>query len=62
MSLALIAEPPKAHKNGEELAVRWLICEWPSKETESTKYWLSNSPPDARRKSTRPGAVQRNCL
>jgi SRSO17 transposase len=24
----------------------WLICEWPSKETEPTKYWLSNLPAD----------------
>jgi SRSO17 transposase len=36
----------KAHKNGEELPVRWLICEWPSKENEPTKYWLSNLPAD----------------
>ena len=35
----------KAHKAGEELALRWLICEWPSKE-EPTKYWLSNLAPD----------------
>jgi SRSO17 transposase len=35
-----------AHKNGEELPVRWLICEWPSKEAEPTKYWLSNLPAD----------------
>jgi SRSO17 transposase len=33
-----------AHTAGEELPVRWLICEWPSKETEPTKYWLSNLP------------------
>ena len=32
----------KAHRAGEELALRWLICEWPSKESEPTKYWLSN--------------------
>ncbi len=32
----------KAHETGEELPVRWLICEWPSKATEPTKYWLSN--------------------
>ena len=32
----------KAHKAGAELALRWLICEWPSKESEPTKYWLSN--------------------
>jgi SRSO17 transposase len=36
----------KAHKTGEELPVRWLICEWPSKESEPTKYWLSNLPAD----------------
>ena len=35
-----------AHKAGEELPVRWLICEWPSKESEPTKYWLSNLPAD----------------
>lgn len=33
-----------AHQAGEELPVRWLICEWPSKEKEPTKYWLSNLP------------------
>jgi SRSO17 transposase len=33
-----------AHKAGEELPIRWLICEWPSNETEPTKYWLSNLP------------------
>jgi SRSO17 transposase len=36
----------KAHKNGEELPVRWLICEWPAKQAEPTKYWLSNLPAD----------------
>jgi SRSO17 transposase len=36
----------KAHKNGDELPVRWLICEWASKDTEPTKYWLSNLPAD----------------
>ena len=36
----------QAHKAGEELPVRWLICEWPSKESEPTKYWLSNLPAD----------------
>ena len=36
----------KAHKTGEELPVRWLICEWPSKAAEPTKYWLSNLPVD----------------
>ena len=34
----------QAHKAGDELPVRWLICEWPSKEAEPTKYWLSNLP------------------
>ena len=34
----------QAHKNGDELPVRWLICEWPAKEAEPTKYWLSNLP------------------
>jgi SRSO17 transposase len=36
----------QAHKNEEELPVRWLVCEWPSKEPEPTKYWLSNLPAD----------------
>lgn len=35
-----------ANRNDEELPARWLICEWPSKETEPTKYWLSNLPAD----------------
>jgi SRSO17 transposase len=35
-----------AHKAEEELPVRWLVCEWPSKESEPTKYWLSNLPAD----------------
>jgi len=35
-----------AHKAGEELPVRWLICEWPAKEPEPIKYWLSNLPQD----------------
>jgi SRSO17 transposase len=35
-----------AHKNAEELAIRWLICEWPVEEPEPTKYWLSNLPGD----------------
>jgi SRSO17 transposase len=34
----------QAHKTGDELPVRWLICEWPAKEAEPTKYWLSNLP------------------
>jgi len=36
----------KAHKNGGELPACWLICEWPSKTAEPTKYWLSNLPVD----------------
>jgi SRSO17 transposase len=35
-----------AHQAGEELAVCWLICEWPSKASQPTKYWLSNLPAD----------------
>ncbi|HXJ79956.1 MAG TPA: IS701 family transposase [Candidatus Methylomirabilis sp.] len=35
-----------AHKADEDLPVRWLICEWPSKASEPTKYWLSNLPAD----------------
>jgi SRSO17 transposase len=31
-----------AHKAGEELAVGWLLCEWPEGKDEPTKYWLSN--------------------
>jgi SRSO17 transposase len=34
----------QAHKTGDELPVRWLICEWPAKAAEPTKYWLSNLP------------------
>jgi SRSO17 transposase len=37
----------QAHKAGDELPVRWLICEWPAKEAEPTKYWLSNLPDQA---------------
>jgi SRSO17 transposase len=35
-----------AHKAGEELPVRWLICEWPARAEEPIKYWLSNLPAD----------------
>jgi SRSO17 transposase len=35
-----------AHQHGEQLPVRWLICQWPSKEPAPTKYWLSNLPAD----------------
>jgi SRSO17 transposase len=37
----------QAHKAGDELPVRRLICEWPAKEAEPTKYWLSNLPDQA---------------
>jgi SRSO17 transposase len=40
-----------ANRNGEELPVRWLICEWPSKASEPTKYWLSNLPADTQLKA-----------
>jgi SRSO17 transposase len=36
-----------AHKADEDLQVCWLICEWPSKVSEPSKYWLSNLPADA---------------
>jgi SRSO17 transposase len=36
-----------ANRNGAELPVRWLLCEWPAKASEPTKYWLSNLPADA---------------
>ena len=36
----------EANRNGEEIPAGWLICEWPSKETEPVKYWLSNLPAD----------------
>ncbi len=29
-----------------ELPLAWLLCEWPEGETEPSKYWLSNLPPD----------------
>jgi SRSO17 transposase len=35
-----------ASRNGRELAACWLICEWPAKASEPTKYWLSNLPAD----------------
>ena len=34
----------KAHNAAGELPVRWLVCEWPFKEPEPVKYWLSNLP------------------
>jgi SRSO17 transposase len=35
-----------ANRNGEEIPVCWLLCEWPSDKDEPIKYWLSNLPPD----------------
>jgi SRSO17 transposase len=35
-----------ANRNGEELTVCWLLCEWPVGKDEPTKYWLSSLPPD----------------
>ena len=35
-----------AHRDGQELALCWLLCEWPTDAEEPTKYWLSNLPPD----------------
>jgi SRSO17 transposase len=36
----------EANKAAAELPARWLICEWPAKEAEPVKYWLSNLPAD----------------
>jgi SRSO17 transposase len=50
--LALRVRPANIHlrnnanRNGEELEVNWLLCEWPDGKDEPTKYWLSNLPPD----------------
>jgi SRSO17 transposase len=50
--LALKVRPANIHlrnnanRNGEELSVCWLLCEWPSGKDEPTKYWLSNLPSD----------------
>jgi SRSO17 transposase len=35
-----------AHESGTELAVRWLLVEWPSDAAEPTDYWLSSLPAD----------------
>jgi SRSO17 transposase len=35
-----------AHNTDEELAVAWLLCEWPEGKDEPVKYWLSNLPAD----------------
>jgi SRSO17 transposase len=36
----------RANREGEELPLRWLVCEWPQGEQEPVKYWLSNLPAD----------------
>ena len=33
-----------AHTSGQELAVCWLLAEWPDGKDEPVKYWLSNLP------------------
>jgi SRSO17 transposase len=35
-----------AHASDSELAVCWLLCEWPSDKSQPVKYWLSNLPAD----------------
>jgi SRSO17 transposase len=35
-----------ANRNGKELLIGWLLCEWPQDKDEPTKYWLSNLPVD----------------
>jgi SRSO17 transposase len=35
-----------AHADGSELAVRWLLAEWPSDADAPTDYWLSSLPAD----------------
>jgi SRSO17 transposase len=50
--LALPVRPPNvqlrnnANRNGEEIPLCWLLCEWPPGKDEPTKYWLSTLPPD----------------
>jgi len=34
----------QASREGAELPVRWLLCEWPEGAEEPVKYWLSNLP------------------
>jgi SRSO17 transposase len=33
-----------ASRNGEEIPVCWMLCEWPEGKDEPIKYWLSNLP------------------
>jgi SRSO17 transposase len=35
-----------AHESDTELAVRWLLIEWPAGAAEPTDYWLSSLPAD----------------
>jgi SRSO17 transposase len=35
-----------ASRNGEEIPVCWMLCEWPEDKHEPVKYWLSNLPAD----------------
>lgn len=36
----------RASREGRELSVCWLLCEWPEGEPEPIGYWLSNLPED----------------
>ncbi len=36
----------RASREGAELPLRWLLCEWPEGTEEPVKYWLSNLPAD----------------
>ncbi|MBS1862286.1 MAG: IS701 family transposase [Actinobacteria bacterium] len=36
----------RASREGAELSIAWLLCEWPEDAEEPVKYWLSNLPED----------------
>lgn len=36
----------RASREGSELPIAWLLCEWPEDAEEPVKYWLSNLPDD----------------
>jgi len=36
----------RVNREGAELPLRWLLCEWPEGEAEPIKYWISNLPED----------------
>jgi SRSO17 transposase len=36
----------RASREGSELPLAWLLCEWPDGEAEPVRYWLSNLPED----------------